>query len=87
MRVRRFNGTTTQAAVEQVKAALGPDAVILETREYEGVVTITAATDADEPPPAPGPTRDDDLGVAVADHFRDRAGLPAPDQAVFDEIP
>ena len=46
MRLRRFTGATSQAALAAVKAALGPEAVILATRPLaEGGVEITAAVD------------------------------------------
>src|SRR6185503_15018901 len=47
MRIRRFTGATMQHALRQVKAELGPEAVILETGEADGMVTVTAAVDAD----------------------------------------
>jgi flagellar biosynthesis protein FlhF len=48
MRLRRFTGATSHAALGAVKAALGPDAVILATRPLaEGGVEITAAVDVD----------------------------------------
>jgi flagellar biosynthesis protein FlhF len=46
MKVRRFTGATMQQALRQVKATLGRDAVILDTVEGAGQVTITAAVDA-----------------------------------------
>ena len=36
-----------QQALRQVKAVLGPEAVILDTTETDGVVTVTAAVDAE----------------------------------------
>ncbi len=48
MRLRRFTGVTTQAAMASVKATLGPEAVILATRPLAaGGVEITAAVDLD----------------------------------------
>ncbi|HYR96230.1 MAG TPA: hypothetical protein VEM57_05800 [Candidatus Binatus sp.] len=46
-----------QEALREVKAALGAEAVILDTAEVAGVVTVTAATDveSEEPAPLPGP--------------------------------
>lgn len=52
MKIRRFTGATMQQAVAQVKAALGAEAVILETAEVPGGVCVTAAMD-DEPAAAP----------------------------------
>lgn len=68
MHIRRFQAPTLLEAVQQVKAALGPDALVLETRTVrkgEGwfglmgrsLVEVTAAVDRDsasEAPPAPG---------------------------------
>ena len=48
MRLRRFIGSDTAAALRRVKDALGPEAVILQTRACpEGGVEITAAVDTD----------------------------------------
>jgi flagellar biosynthesis protein FlhF len=48
MRLRRFTGATSRAALASVKATLGPDAVILASRPLaEGGVEITAAVDLD----------------------------------------
>jgi flagellar biosynthesis protein FlhF len=52
MKLRRFTAATMQQALRQVKAALGPDAVILETGEAGGRITVTAAVDAPEAPAA-----------------------------------
>jgi len=62
MRLRRFSGRSSQEVTALVKAALGPDAVILEADERDGVVTMTAATDADERAPTP---REDVLAAEV----------------------
>jgi flagellar biosynthesis GTPase FlhF len=47
MKIRRFTAPTVSAAIKQVKAVLGADAVILETTEAGGQVTVTAAVDPD----------------------------------------
>jgi flagellar biosynthesis protein FlhF len=62
MRLRRFSGRSSQEVTALVKAALGPDAVIVEADEHDGVVTMTAATDADERPPTP---REDAVAAEV----------------------
>ena len=49
MKVKRFTAPTMAEALKQVKATLGPDAVILETAEATGQVTVTAAVDLDPP--------------------------------------
>src|SRR5207248_605110 len=51
MKVKRFTAPTMAEALKQVKGTLGPDAVILETTEAAGQVTVTAAVDL-EPPAA-----------------------------------
>jgi len=45
MRISRYTGATIQQALARVKAALGPDAVIVETASVPGEVTVTAAID------------------------------------------
>ena len=47
MKIRRFTGATMPHALTQVKAALGDDAVILETTYVPGGVCVTAAMDDD----------------------------------------
>src|SRR5437016_9648353 len=49
MKVKRFTAPTMPEALRQVKATLGPEAVILETTEAAGQVTVTAAVDLDAP--------------------------------------
>jgi flagellar biosynthesis protein FlhF len=57
--VRSFRAADSQQALAAVKAALGPDAVILSTREVSAgflrrpEVEVTAATPEPPPPPAP----------------------------------
>lgn len=55
MRLRTFIGSSIGEAMRQVRDALGPDAVILNTESAGGTVKITAALDRAailEPPPA-----------------------------------
>jgi flagellar biosynthesis protein FlhF len=53
MRLRRFTGPDTAAALRRVREALGADAVILGTRAAaEGGIEITAAVDTDPMTPA-----------------------------------
>src|SRR3989442_7287341 len=49
MKVKRFTAPTMAEALKQVKATLGAEAVILETTEAPGQVTVTAAVDLDAP--------------------------------------
>ncbi len=49
MKIRRFTADTMTLALQAVKAALGSEAVILETAEVRGQAVVTAAIDDDEP--------------------------------------
>src|SRR5215468_10099273 len=52
MQIRRFIAPTVQAALRQVKGALGADAVILETTtDDQGQVIVAAAVDREEREP------------------------------------
>jgi flagellar biosynthesis protein FlhF len=62
MKIRRFTGATMAEALKVVKAALGPEAVILDTAAGERGVVVTAAVDDDDgadvvSEPARGPDR------------------------------
>lgn len=69
MKIRRFIARDTQQALQQVREALGPEAVILETLRVEGGVEVAAAIDtaiaagtvqpvtAEPAPPTPAPAR------------------------------
>lgn len=48
MRIRRFTAPGVQAALRQVKTALGDEAVILETTESGGLVTVTAGMEEED---------------------------------------
>lgn len=74
MRLRRFVGPTITAALDRVKEALGPDAMILETRTVStggGGVEVTAAID--DEPVAPGAPVSAD--AALAAEVRELSGL------------
>lgn len=43
MQLRRFSGSSSAAILTQIKAELGAQAVILDTQEQDGVITMTAA--------------------------------------------
>jgi flagellar biosynthesis protein FlhF len=47
MKVKKFHGTNSSAAMRQVRAALGEDAVILSNRKVAGGVEILAIADED----------------------------------------
>jgi flagellar biosynthesis protein FlhF len=59
MKIKRFIAGDIREAMRQVREALGPDAVILETQRVEGGIELAAAVDyepaepATEPRPAP----------------------------------
>jgi flagellar biosynthesis protein FlhF len=54
MRLKLFRAPAMAAAMAQVRAELGPDALILGTRRVAGGVEITAALEPNDPlPPAP----------------------------------
>lgn len=58
MRLRVFTAKSSSAALAEVRAALGEDAVVLATRRVAGGVEVTAALEAAEPlliPPDPLP--------------------------------
>jgi len=72
MKVKRFTAPTMPEALKQVKATLGPEAVILETTEAPGQVTVTAAVDLDAPAggatdPAAGGATDPADGALVSE--------------------
>jgi flagellar biosynthesis protein FlhF len=69
MKLRRFTGPTMAAVLASVREALGPDAMILETRSLAAGgrgVEVTAAVD-DAPAPAVAPTSAD---AVLADEVR-----------------
>lgn len=80
MRIRVFRAPRTADAIAQVRATLGPEAVILDTRRVGEEVEVTAALEAPEPvlilpespPPqaaaAPDKARDDALAARLAWH-------------------
>ena len=48
MKIKRFQGADVRSVLQQVREALGPDAVILSNRREHSGVEIVAATDYDE---------------------------------------
>jgi len=50
MKIRRFVAATMQAALAEAKRALGPDAVILSSRQENGQCEVVAAVDGHEAP-------------------------------------
>lgn len=43
MQIKTFSANTTSAVLAQIKEELGPDAIILDTQEEDGVISMTAA--------------------------------------------
>ena len=74
MRLRRFRDATLRGAMAQVRAELGSEALILDTRRVGGGVEVTAAldeTDAALPPRAQLPTRSPRLQAPPRDGASD----------------
>src|ERR1700760_2241307 len=56
MRIQKFQASDMREAIAQVKRALGPDAVIVATRDIRkgllgSAIEVTAAIDIDDPTP------------------------------------
>ncbi len=58
MKIRRFVAGDIREAMRQVREALGPDAVILETQRVEGGIELAAAVDYPEPAAVAPPIAD-----------------------------
>ncbi len=70
MKLRRFVGSSMAAALAQVKEALGPEALILETRPVVGgAIAVTAAVD-DGPVAGAAVALEGDLGAEVRELSR-----------------
>jgi len=52
LRLKLYRALTATEAISRIRAELGPDALILNTRRFAGGVEITAALEPDEPTPA-----------------------------------
>lgn len=57
MRLKLYHAPTVAAAMAQVRAELGADALILATRRVAGGMEVTAALEPVLPPPPPDPAR------------------------------
>lgn len=55
MRLKLYRAASVKAAMAQVRAELGPDALILATRRVGDGVELTAALEPEEPPPCMTP--------------------------------
>ncbi len=49
MQLKTFSARSTAQILAQIKEELGPDAIILETREEDGLITMTAALERGQP--------------------------------------
>jgi flagellar biosynthesis protein FlhF len=69
VRLKSFTAPTMAAAMEQVRVALGEDAIIVATREDPDGVRLTAAIDETAPgaPPEPAPRFPEDRPADVVD--------------------
>ena len=85
MQVRTFSARGMAAVLGMIRDELGPDAVILDTQEEDGIVTMTAALEGTPPPPKQGKTEDEPGEPAKAPPRRQEAarrvarGKSAPD--------
>jgi flagellar biosynthesis protein FlhF len=78
MRLKLFRAPAMAAAMAQLRAELGPDALILGTRRVAGGVEITAALEPDDPLP---PSPPDPARLAVLQFHAVPAALQASLQA------
>ncbi|MCC7256930.1 MAG: flagellar biosynthesis protein FlhF [Gammaproteobacteria bacterium] len=83
MKIRRFVAGDIREAMRQVREALGPDAVILETQRVEGGIELAAAIDYPEPAPMPAAAAAPAVPPPAA--ATGGGGLPAPVTALADE--
>ena len=60
MQIKTFCAASSASVLAQIKAELGPEAIILETRQEDGLVHMTAALERD--PYAELPSSQDDDG-------------------------
>ncbi len=57
MQLKTFSARSSAQVLAQIKEELGPDAIIIETREEDGMVFMTAALERDSMPPVTAPAR------------------------------
>lgn len=101
MNIRQFTGTDMRDAMRQIRAAFGPDAVILDTVRRDGRIEVSAAIDlaaagASTSTAAPAAATGDESGdcLRIDDRLDDayrpverpRAGSPAEMQRISDEV-
>ena len=87
MQLCTFTAKTQTALMAQIREELGPDAVILETREKDGFITMTCALERN-PLPSSGPRATGANAGSGKASFTGKAGsAPLADQAGQDPIP
>lgn len=72
MQLKLFRAADMPRAMVDIRAELGPDALILSSRRIPGGIEVTAATEAEADPPAPPQAPDEGREAALAYH-----GIPA----------
>jgi flagellar biosynthesis protein FlhF len=76
MQIKSFTAHSTKQVLAEIKAELGPDAVILDTQEEDGLITMTAALER-EPSRRPPPSGRPDVPFADAAGEGRPPGIPA----------
>lgn len=74
MQVKSFSARSSKEILRRIKEELGPEAVILDSREAGGVITMTAATERNPAPPRPVNRQ----GRAQDQTGQEQSGLPLP---------
>ncbi len=84
MRLRVFEAPTSQQALARMREALGPDAIVVASRDVEGGVCITAAVETHDPDLRDmlGPAADD----AVAGRIEEALAGHATPRALIDRL-
>ena len=86
MKIRRFVASDIREAMRQVRDALGPDAVILETQRVEAGIELSAAVDYEAPPAPPAlPALPERPATAAPASSAAYLAVPAPVTALTDE--
>lgn len=79
MQIKSYSARTGKEVLAMIKEELGPDAVILDSKEEDGVITMTAATERDPLPvqrPAPSAKGDAAPPASAATVQSDQRTLP-----------
>lgn len=78
MKIRRFIAADIRDAMRQVREALGPDAVILETQRVEGGIELAAAVDYEPEAPRPAAPAPAPVSAEVRAEPAGAVSAPAP---------